>query len=215
VSGPAPRRGRIAAAFLHWLEAGGERVGEIVIRSNPRGGYRLTHHEEADLPPGAFAALETFHRPEDARQIALSDDAGEYRPLKSAANLRHGWRLELDGPEALCRAIEFLYPTLTGIWLAREEGRLAVVALRATLERQSGMYAVTRRATRAGAEAAMARCCRNPRAGCLRTILWEIEPGHPAPVPEGAESGSEGLPLLCPEACNLLVAAIREEVKSK
>jgi len=204
----APQQGRFTAALRRWLDAGGERVGEIAIRPDGRGGYRLTHHAQADAPPGT---LTLFHQPGEARRLAMDDDAQAYRPLKTAANLRHGWCLEVADAEALRQALDLFYPALFALWLAREEGRLAVVPLRETLERQSGLYAVTRKVTDAGAQAAIARCCRDARARCLRTILWEIGPGQPVPAPDGE---SPGLPLLCPEACNLLVAAIREEVKA-
>ncbi len=38
--------------------------------------------------------LEIFRNPEDAIEIARYDDDGNYRPLKTAPNLRHGWRME-------------------------------------------------------------------------------------------------------------------------
>ena len=48
--------------------------------------------------------------PEDAIEIAKHDDAGNYRPLKTAPNLRHGWRLELETLEDLRRALDYFYP---------------------------------------------------------------------------------------------------------
>jgi hypothetical protein len=40
--------------------------------------------------------LQRFKNADDAIEIAKHDDAGNYRPLKTAPSLRHGWRLELE-----------------------------------------------------------------------------------------------------------------------
>ena len=60
----------------------------------------------------------------------------------------------------------------------------------------------------------VARCC-NSEGGCLKTILWEISPGNPVrSLPAGKFSPPEPwFPLLCNEGCNLLVGAIRAELK--
>ena len=99
--------------------------------------------------------------------------------------------------------------------LAFDEGRLAVTHLRGTLSRQSGMYSVTRRLTDTQADAMVADYCR----GCLKHILWQLEPGHPfttLPPEETEPAGTpDTIPLLCAEACNLLVARAREIVKER
>ncbi|MEI9894479.1 MAG: hypothetical protein WDN28_11490 [Chthoniobacter sp.] len=78
------------------------------------------------------------------------------------------------------------------------------------------MYAITKKITDAQAQTLIGGFCRSD-GGCLKRILWPIAPGIPitslpaekfqpsAPRPE--------LPLLCHEACNLLVAKAREVVK--
>jgi len=213
MNGPTSCRDDVRLAFREWLTAGGSRVGEVVIRA-AGSGYILTHWRDADADP---ATLERFTRPEDARELARFGGDGAYRPLKTAPNLRRGWRLELSGFDALCLAVGFFYPAALGVAAARREGRLRVVPLRETLERQSGMYAVTRKISDAGAEAAIARCCRSPGGGCLKTILWEIGAVGGRSGPENANASGENpsfFPLLCNEACNLLVAAIRKSLKS-
>jgi hypothetical protein len=53
--------------------------------------------------------------------------------------------------------------------------------------------------------------------GCLKRILWEIAPGMPVtslPAEKLQPTAAPGaLPLLCHEACNLLVAQARQVVK--
>jgi len=66
------------------------RVGEISIRRINGGGFIVSHCDD-----GGRDDLQRFQNPEEAAEIARYDDAGNYRPLKTAPNLRHGWRLEL------------------------------------------------------------------------------------------------------------------------
>jgi hypothetical protein len=69
----------------------------------------------------------------------------------------------------------------------------------------------------AEAEEVIAGLCRS-EAGCLRTILWKSDsPLLPAtkfdPRFDQLGRGEEAQPLLCQEACNLLVAEMRKAVK--
>ena len=66
------------------------------------------------------------------------------------------------------------------------------------------MYRVTQKITDPQARALVDSTC----SGCLKIRLWEISdlPSPPLPPPST-------LPLLCHEACNLLVAQAREVVK--
>ena len=189
-------------------------------------GHELRHRDDAALPPGAL----TPHRdPEDAAALALYDDAGAYRPLKTAPNLRHGWRLVVPDARALRLALDLFYPARLGAWERFQRGTLAVTPLRDTLDRQTGMYRVAGKLTDEQADTLVGRFCRSD-GGCLRTILWrrdaagspasthlppeKFDPAHTqyaAPPPPGVDL----VPLLCQEACNLLVAEARGVVKGK
>ena len=77
----------LTQSLAAWLEEGRTRIGQIAILET-RDGWELRHADDrarGDLAPheGANAA----------RHLANLDDAGAYRPLKTAPNLRHGWRL--------------------------------------------------------------------------------------------------------------------------
>jgi len=204
------------AAFQEWVHTGGRIVGQAAVEP-VENGYRLAHREDADaIRAGdlAWDALELFTRPEEARTVALYDEAMAFRPLKTAPNLRRGWRLELETAAELHLAIEFLYPAAIGLWVAQREGRLRSAPLKETLGRQSGMYAVTRKATPGQIDATLASCC-NSCGGCLKTILWAT-PEQKKALPAGkfeAASPADELPLHCHEACNLFVGTLRDEIK--
>ena len=88
-------------------------LGQLLARKTPStGGFVLSHRDDELLEQ-----LQTFQDEQDAIEIAKYDDAGNYRPLKTAPNMRHGWRLNLATIEELRRALDYFYP-----------GRLAVFA---------------------------------------------------------------------------------------
>ncbi len=70
------------------------------------------------------------------------------------------------------------------------------------------------------ADALVGNFCRSD-GGCLRTILWARDAMPSTRLPpekfqlryDQTGSGEAVIPLLCQEACNLLVAAAREKMK--
>src|SRR6266446_5283487 len=111
------------------------RFGQILIQSTGSGGFVLCHRDDENS-----RGLEIFKKPEDALGIARYDGAGKYRPLKTAPNLRHGWRLEIVDLGELRRALDCFYPGRLAMLAAWTENRLSTTPLRETLDRQSGMY---------------------------------------------------------------------------
>ena len=179
--------------------------------------YRLYHWADRNSLPEA----EVYHSTEDARQIAKFDSAGAYRPLKGAPNLPRGWLIELTSVEALQRALDYFYPGAIGTWLALRSGTAHPVCLRQTLNRQTGMYRVTRGLSADQARNLAIETCRSDGA-CLRTILWGIEENEsPDFLPSSKsdlavdQTGQRraALPFICLEACNLFVAAARTTMK--
>ncbi len=203
--------GRIELALLHWLDQGRTQVGQIVIER--AGGDFLLRH----LADVGQEKLEEKNLPEDALEIARWDAEGKYRPLKTAPTLRRGWRFRLGSVAELALTVEYFYPAMLGSYLAAREGRLGVTPLRETLNRQTGLYALTRKATVEDAETVIKRRCHS-ESGCLKTILWPIEDEPPRGFPAEKftlAGGGERIPLPCAEGCNLLVAAIRRQLKKK
>src|SRR5437867_9728683 len=213
------------------LEAARFCVGQIVVQKSD-GCFVLCHRDDEMLDH-----LQVFRSAEDAIEIAKYDDAGNYRPLKTAPNLRHGWRLELDTLEALMRALDYFYPGRLAVFAAWKSDKLQTTPLRETLDRQSGMYRVAAKISDSQINDLVAGFCRS-NGGCLRTILWKRDadgaiastklpkdkfnpardqataanpPGSSAFAKATADKTTPAtVPLLCQEACNLLVAECRK-----
>ena len=200
----------LTQVLADWIAGGGREAGEIHIE--PLAGGFVVYHR-ADARRGD---LIEYTGAEAAREIAHFDETGGFRPLKTVPNLRHGWKLYLASLPELRRALDYFYPAMLGVWLSQRRGSLVPVPLRDTLARQTGMYAVTRKITDAEAQTVIGRFCRSD-GGCLKQILWPIAPGMPVtslPAEKLRPEAPVGtLPLLCHEACNLLVARVREVVK--
>ncbi len=207
----------LLGALAVWLAAGRRQMGEVLIEPGTNG-FVLSHVRDVgreDLTAHSVAG--------EARRIALYAEDGAYRPLKTAPNLRRGWRLELATLAEVHQALDFFYPAMLGVLLDAERGRLPAVPLRGTLARQSGMYAVTRKLTDEQAQELIACVCPSATR-CLKTILWTIAEGQPiqslpaakfdAAIPQTEPALAPTLPMLCHEACNILIAQAREAVKS-
>src|SRR5947207_6963765 len=200
--------------------------GQILVRKTGDD-FVLCHRDDE-----AHDDLEIFQGPEDAIEIAQYDDAGNYRALKTAPNLRHGWRLELDTLEELRCALDCFYPGRLAIIAAWKRDQLQTTPLRETLDRQSGMYRVAAKISDPELDDLVADFCRS-NGGCLRTILWKRDARGTPPStklpdekfdPRYDQAGMLGrpgstipatVPLLCQEACNLLVAECRKVVKGE
>ncbi|HZR04804.1 MAG TPA: DR2241 family protein [Candidatus Udaeobacter sp.] len=203
--------------------------GQILVRKIG-GSFALCHRDDK-----ARDDLEKFQNPEVAIEIAKYDDNGNYRPLKTAPNLRHGWSMNLRESGELRRALDHFYPGRLAVFVTWRRDQLRITPLRETLDRQSGMYRVAAKISDEQIDDVIADFCRS-NGGCLRTILWKRDqrgavasaklpmekfdpawdqalwPGSATP---GTTSTPAAVPLLCQEPCNLLVAACRKVVKSE
>jgi len=139
--------------------------GQILVRKI-NGGFILLHRDDEFREE-----LQVFRSPEDVLEITRYDDSGNYRPLKTAPNLVHGWRLELARLEELQRALDYFYPGRLAVFLAWKIDQLRTTPLRQTLDRQSGMYRVAAKISDNQIDNVVGDFCRSD-GGCLRTILW-------------------------------------------
>jgi hypothetical protein len=185
------------------LNAGYSRVGQAVFKSHDAG-FFLCHQDDENRTD-----LAIYSSPDDATRIALHDDAGIYRPLKTAPNLAHGWILNVADLKSLHLALDLLYPAALANWRALILGERVATPLRDTVNRQTGMYRITGLIQDAEAEALIARLC---KPGCLRQIQWPIASDAPHPAPTLAD---KEIPLLCTDACCLLIAEARTVVKAR
>lgn len=196
-----------------WLRSGGTRIGQVII--SPLGeSWELRHSEDAGRDD-----LALFFEWEEARSLANLDDSGAFRALKTAPNLRHGWRLLLRDVHSTRLALEYFYPAMLAVWFAHTHGEVKPIELRETLVRQTGMYRITQKLTDEQAQRLIAKQCRS-NGGCLKTILWRISAGVSVPLlpPDKFRveaTPADALPLLCHEACNILVAAARKMIKDE
>jgi sirohydrochlorin cobaltochelatase len=199
--------------------------GQIFVQKTHEEYFVASHRDDETAD-----RLKVFRSAEDAIELAKYDDAGNYRPLKTAPDLCHGWRLEVATLDELLRALDYFYPGRLAMFAAWKSGRLQTTPLRETLNRQSGMYRVAAKISDAQINDVVADFCQSD-GGCLRTILWKrdargaiastklpsekFDPEYDQ-VQASARPGSAipaTVPLLCQEACNLLVAECRKVVK--
>ena len=206
---------RILRKLEEALSRGNVHLGQVTVSCRP-GLFELCHSEDVGIEQ-----VEVSTAAASALSIARYNEAGDYRPLKSAPDLRRGWRLCLQTLAEAVEALDYLYPAMLGCWAAYERHELEPVHLRVTLGRQTGMYRVTGKLTNVQADAVMAKTC-NSVSCCLKIILWQIDektscrslpPAEFDPsVGARADTGTR-IPLLCAEACNVLIEQARRTVK--
>jgi sirohydrochlorin cobaltochelatase len=198
------------------LDAGPIFIGEVAIRNLDDGTFELAHRNTEVAPAVNFAAG-------DALEVAKFDEKGNYRPLRTAPNLRRGWKIiALNIPDVIA-VTDAIYPGRLAAWRAWKTKRLKTTSLRETLNRQSGMYRVAAKISDEQIDKLVGNFCRSD-GRCLRTILWrrnahgqiassKLPPQKFDSAHDQTSRGEKCIPLLCQEACNLLVAACREMVK--
>jgi len=172
---------------------------QIIIRRAGRG-YELRHeadHQRAseELPLTPVSEL---------RALALHTTAGAFRPLKSAPNLRSGWRVAAASEEELEAALQHLYPGALADWFAAQSRPAPVTHYREFTNRQTGMYRVTTMLTDEQA-AQMTRACCNRRF-CLKQRLWTV--GQLPP-----DTASEKSLIPCLEPCAILLEFARKALR--
>lgn len=187
-------------------------IGQVRV-SHADSGEWLLHHV---FDTGVIGPLVAFNTPESARDIAAYDDSGAFRPLKTAPDLKRGWKLELPDEDALRAALDFLYPAALGFLVHMQHGTLRPVNLRETLERQTGMYRFTN-TIRDDQAQEMVACVCDAKTKCLRRITWQLDAAQPLGKIEddkrlpvaGSSARDREFPLICVEACTHVVSAAR------
>jgi sirohydrochlorin cobaltochelatase len=196
-------------ALGDWLAKGLRCIGQVAIEPGEDGAFALRHREDTKR-----ADLVLSKRADDAAELARFDDAGNYRPLKTAPTLRHGWKLCLANLGELRLALDLFYPGRLAVFLAFEKNELVTTTLRDTLERQTGMYRIAAQIREEQADELVGRFCQSG-GGCLRMVPSTRLPPEKFDVAhDQAGGGKPVVPLLCQEACNLLVAEARIAVQT-
>jgi hypothetical protein len=175
-------------------------VAQVLVRPE-QGAFELRHAEDRKTN----AEKLKLASPEDALAIAQVTESGAFRPLKSAPNLRRGWRilartdLELEG------ALNRLYPGFIADFFAVRTSSPHITHYREFTNRQTGMYRITTLLTGADAFAMAGKCC--SARYCLKHRLWTVE-GQPSDQLEGKSI------IPCLEPCAILLEYARKVVRT-
>lgn len=137
-----------------------------VLVTRAREGYDLRHVADRET-----ATLRKVS-PEELRTIAQLTAAGAFRPLKSAPNLRTGWRCIARTDGELETALRHLYPGAVADCHAAQSTCPPVTHYREFTTRQTGMYRATALlADEQAAHVTRAGCHQN---FCLKQRLWTV-----------------------------------------
>lgn len=138
------------------------------------------------------------------RALALDTATGAFRPLKSAPNLRSGWRALPADETELGEALQHLHPGAIADWFAAQAQPAPVTHYREFTDRQTGIYGVTAMLSD-GQAAVMTRACCHRRF-CLKRRWWTVGGLEPDPV------GAKSL-IPCLEPCAILLEFARKALR--
>lgn len=171
-------------AFDAWLAGIGAEcvIAQVLVRRVGEK-FNLRHADDAEAAESSLRNVTV----DELRELAQMTESGAFRPLKSAPNLRRGWRLSGATEVQLNAALDQLYPGVVPDWFAAAGDRPPVTGYREFTARQTGMYRVTTMLDDAQAATAIQACC--DRRFCLKRRMWTVEglaadpPGTPSVIP--------------------------------
>lgn len=172
---------------------------QVLLRRRA-GGFELRHADDAEAADDALKLVTT----PELRALAQFTAAGAFRPLKSAPNLRRGWRVLAAGEADLETALHILYPGALADWHAARAATPPVTHYRAFTERQTGMYRVTTMLEDAAAERVTRAGC--DRRFCLKQRLWTV-----GALAADSVAGKSLVP--CLEPCAILLELARKAAR--
>jgi hypothetical protein len=170
--------------------------GQVAVRRLERG-FELRHESDRSAAPATLTTLNGT----ELRTWAQEAAGGAFRSLKSAPNLRAGWRAVAADGAALELLLHYLYPGAVADWFAGQAAHPPLTSYRQFTARQTGMYRITTMLDDAIAGAAIRACCHVDF--CLKRRLWSVE---------GLEPDAAGCKSLIPclEPCALLLEFARK-----
>ena len=127
-------------ALSSFVACMGEECVVAQVRVRREGvGFELRHHADVPIASEDLRLLQV----EDLRALVQTTEAGAFRPLKSAPNLRKGWRVMSPNVHALEVALNHLYPGALADRHAAAGANPPVTHYREFTARQTGMYRIT------------------------------------------------------------------------
>lgn len=185
-------------AFMAELPA---RLGLAQVLISRRGeAFELRHVADIAATDSALELVEVGL----LRNLANHTQTGAFRPLKSAPNLRSGWRALAHSEGELEMALSHLYPGALADWYAARQTPVPVTHYRDYVNRQTGMYRITQMLNDIQVrDVALAACHRN---FCLKQRLW----GGPK---LSADNRTEKSLIPCLELCPMLLEFARKSMR--
>ncbi|MGD1084935.1 MAG: DR2241 family protein [Verrucomicrobiota bacterium] len=191
---PTPDVAALAAAIQTELL-----FGQVLVRRTAAG-FELRHVADRQSDPAGLSLLGE----QEIRPLAQHTASGAFRPLRSAPDLRSGWRIMAAGDCALGAAIERLYPGAVADWFAARAGSPPITSYRQFTARQTGMYRITTHLDDAAAGAMIRKCC--DAENCLKRRLWTVEGLAP-------DEAAEKSVIPCLEPCGILLECARKTAR--
>jgi hypothetical protein len=171
-------------------------LGQLLIR-RAETGFQLRHAADAGARQENLKLVEVH----ELRALAQFTSKGLFRSLKSAPNLRGGWRALAVDESELEQALNHLYPGAVADWFVVRSGAPPITSYRQFTARQTGMYRITTMLSDGIAAAAIRACCHPDF--CLKRRFWSVE-GLAPDVPEQKSA------IPCLEPCAILLEFVRK-----
>ncbi|HTI68402.1 MAG TPA: DR2241 family protein [Candidatus Limnocylindria bacterium] len=185
-------------AFIEWI--GTQRVfGEVLIRASDSS-FTLCHVANTDCDPNSLEMVEVA----GLRALAANTERGDFRPLKSAPNLRHGWKSTVSDPGELETAFSHLYPGSIADWYAVSHSQPHITGFREFVDRQTGMFRTAALLNDASASEAIRATC--DKRVCVKRRLWTIDGLEQDPI--GLKSA-----IPCLEPCAMALEFARRAMR--
>jgi hypothetical protein len=173
--------------------------GQVIVR-RIGSGFELRHQADSAASSENLIDLKGT----ELRAWAQTAEGGAFRPLKSAPNLRPGWRAVATDGAALDLLLHYLYPGAVADWFAAQSTHPPVTSYRDFTARQTGMYRSTNMLSDEIAGAAIRACCAVDF--CLKRRLWTVAGLEPDLL-----VGKSNIP--CLEPCALMLEFARKIVR--
>ncbi|MDX1952828.1 MAG: DR2241 family protein [Verrucomicrobiota bacterium] len=179
---------------------GSIRLGQVVIFLGEGNRFELRHQEDLTEDPNSLSEADL----KELRKIADFTASGQFRPLKSAPNLRKGWKHLTSTLPALEIALNILYPGALADRHALLTNRGKPTDYRPFTARQTGMYRITTMLSDEQAAASVRACCH--LRFCIKQRLWTV-PNLPV---DPAEEKSN---IPCLEPCAVMLEFARKSMR--
>ncbi len=170
----------------------------LIRRAGP--GFELRHVDDRDCSVTDLKELAVA----ELRATADFTETGAFRPLKSAPNLKAGWRVLVAGVPELELALEQLYHGALADWFAARKEVPPVTGYREFTNRQTGMYRITQMLSDEQAGQVIRVGCH--ARFCLKRRLWTVT----GLAIDMAESKSV---IPCLEPCAILLEFARKAMR--